>query len=148
MDDDDSTEALLVKLIEGEHVIDNAIANLYDDERAWGLSAIVGDILNINADSDDPPFEHNTPSALSGNKRSLPLHWTTEQQPSSNNYSGAMCEVSPSLWRHLTHQRSHNITEIPGGCSCGGGGGVTGAVRCVRCRHLFGGTSHINAGVP
>jgi hypothetical protein len=28
-----------------------------------------------------------------------------------------MCEVPPSLWRHLTHQRSHNR-----------------AVRCVRCR--------------
>jgi hypothetical protein len=34
---------------------------------------------------------------------------------SHNNYSGAMCEVPPSLWRHLTHQRSHNKTKIPGG---------------------------------
>ncbi len=28
---------------------------------------------------------------------------------------GAMCEVPLSLWRHLTHQRSHSITKIPGG---------------------------------
>ncbi len=64
MDDDDSTEALLVELIEAERVIDNAIVNLYDDERARGLSAVIGDILNINNDSDDPPFEHDAPSAL------------------------------------------------------------------------------------
>jgi hypothetical protein len=73
MDDDDSTKALLVKLIEGERIIDDAIVNLYDDERARGLSAIIRDILNINDDSDNPPFEHDAPSALSGNKRSLPL---------------------------------------------------------------------------
>jgi hypothetical protein len=149
MDDDDSTEALLAKLIEGERIIDDAIINLYDDERARGLSAIVGGILNINNNSDNPPFECDLPSALLGNKRSLPLRWTAEQQPSSkvttsaalnlavkneispdsfsldnfnsccwrshNNYSGAMCEVPPSLWQHLTHQRSHNITKIPGG---------------------------------
>ncbi len=64
IDDDDSTEALLAKLIDGERVIDNAIVNLYDDERAREVSAIVGDILNINDDSDDPPFEHDMPYAL------------------------------------------------------------------------------------
>ncbi len=41
MDDDDSTEALLTKLIEGEHDINVAVVNLYDDERAQGLSANV-----------------------------------------------------------------------------------------------------------
>ncbi len=41
-----------------------------------------------------------------------------------------MCEVPLSLWRHLTHQRSHNR-----------------AARCVRCHCLFGGTSHINAAI-
>jgi hypothetical protein len=73
MDDDDSTKALLTKLIESKCVIDNAIINLYNNERARGLSTIVGDILNINDDSDDPPFEHDAPSALLGNKRLLPL---------------------------------------------------------------------------
>jgi hypothetical protein len=34
MDDDDTTEALLAKLIEGEHVINDAIVNLYNDESA------------------------------------------------------------------------------------------------------------------
>ncbi len=28
---------------------------------------------------------------------------------------GAMCEVPPSLWWHLTHQCSHNISTRPGG---------------------------------
>jgi hypothetical protein len=38
-------------------------------------------------------------------------------------------------------------SKFQGVCSCGGGGGGTGAARCVRCRHLFGGTSHINAAI-
>jgi hypothetical protein len=82
-DYEDSTEALLAKLIEGKHVIDDAIVNLYDDERAWGLSAVIGDILNINDNSDEPPFEHDTPSALLGDKRLSPLRWNAEQQPMS-----------------------------------------------------------------
>ena len=78
MDDDDSTEALLAKLIEGKRIIDDAIVNLYYNERARGLSAVVGYILNIGDDSDNPPFEHDALSALLGNKRSLPLRWIVD----------------------------------------------------------------------
>jgi hypothetical protein len=87
---------------------------------------------------------------------------------SHNNYSSGMCEVLPSLWRYLTLQRSQNITKIPGGLQlwlrrgrdgCGAMCEVpppfwrhlthqcsnNRAMRCARCRRLFGGTSHINA---
>ncbi len=38
-------------------------------------------IAVLDDDSDDPPFEHDAPSApcCSGNKRSFPLCWTEEQ---------------------------------------------------------------------
>jgi hypothetical protein len=94
MDDDDSTEALLAKLIEGERIIDDAIVNLYNDERARGLSAVVGDILNIDDDSDNPPFVHDALSALSGNKRSLPLRWTAEQLPPSKATTSAALDLA------------------------------------------------------
>jgi hypothetical protein len=94
MDDDDSTEAFLAKLIEGERVIDNAILNLYNDERAWGLSVVVGDILIIDNDFDNPPFEHDALSALLENKRSLPLCLTAEQQLSSKATTSAALDLA------------------------------------------------------
>ncbi len=49
----------------------------------------------------------------------------------------AAVPLPPSLWRHLTHQRSFNSVVVAAV-------GPPTAARCVRCRHLFGGTSHIN----
>ncbi len=71
MDADNPTDALLVGLINAERVIDEAVEDFYN-ENARGDSAV---IAVLDDDSDEPPFEHDAPSAprCSGNKRSFPL---------------------------------------------------------------------------
>jgi hypothetical protein len=120
MDVDDPTDVLLAGLINAERVIDEAVEDFYN-ENARVDSAV---IAVLDGDSDDPPFEHDAPSApcCSGNKRSFPLCWTEEQM---NATSAALdladkSKLSPDSFT---------------------------AARCVRCRRLFGGTSHINAAI-
>ncbi len=66
-------------------------------------------IVDLDDDSDDPPFEHDAPSAprcSSGNKRSLPLPWTEQHQPPSKATSAAIDlaaknAISPDLFTYL-----------------------------------------------
>ncbi len=53
---------------------------------------------------------------------------------------GTMCEVLPSLWQHLTHQRSHNVDVrhpiVPDASwTCPEVGTVDGRTSCsIQCR--------------
>jgi hypothetical protein len=120
MDNIDSTDALLAGFKEAEHALNEAVNNFYD-KNARGDSAVNVDLDN---DSDNPPFEHNAPSApcCSGNKRSFSLCWTEEQ---TNATSAAL--------DHADKNKSSPDSFT--------------AARCVRCRHLFGGISHIYAAI-
>ncbi len=76
----DNEDSILAGFRAAECVLDKALNDFYD-KNARGDSAI---IVDLDDNSDDPPFEHDAPSAprcLLGNKRSFPLPWTEQNQP-------------------------------------------------------------------
>jgi hypothetical protein len=117
MDNKDSTNALLAGWFkEAERALDMAVDNFYD-ESAWGHSAVN---VDLNDNSEDPPFKHNVPSAphcLSGNKRALPLLWTEQQQPPLKTTSttidlAAKNAKSPNTFTYLGFTYTHqNINK-------------------------------------